>query len=57
MQSHPKYVSVVQLARHAGLPARWIRREVLEGRLPALRVGRRTLLPLADTLEALLTAS
>jgi len=47
------FVSVNDFARLTSLGERSIRRMIACSRLPAVKVGRRLLVPLADALEAL----
>jgi hypothetical protein len=51
--STPKYVSLLRLAEESGLSPAWIRREAAAGRLPHLKVGRRTLFNPSSVAEAL----
>jgi len=43
-----RYVSVFELSDRTGLSVRWLRAELDVGRLPALRVNRRMMIPLAE---------
>ena len=52
-----KYLSVKQLAQTLGLPASWIRREALAGRLPCLRAGRSLRFDLAQVEASLARAA
>jgi hypothetical protein len=43
MDEKRAFVGALELASELGLPVAWVRHEARAGRLPALRVGRRTM--------------
>lgn len=49
------FVHLGTIAKHLGLPEPWLREEARRGRIPCLRVGRRTFFYLPAVKEALLT--
>jgi proteic killer suppression protein len=48
-----KLLTLNQLAERTGLPAAWLRREAEAGRLPCIRIGRRTMFDLPAVLGEL----
>jgi hypothetical protein len=50
-----KYIPVQEASRRIGLPLAWLKREASEGRVPALRVGRRWFVDAEETERALAT--
>jgi len=43
-----RYVSLLELSDRTGLSVRWLRAELDAGRLPALKMNRRRMIPLAE---------
>ncbi|MGP1347129.1 MAG: helix-turn-helix domain-containing protein [Phycisphaerales bacterium] len=53
MTNHKPFVSIESAARSLGVPLAWLRRLADSGAIPAVRAGRRWLVPLDLTRERL----